>query len=310
MRIIFFGTPELALPSLSALAERHDVAGVVCQPDRPAGRSKKPVAPPVKKWSDEHGIDTTQPHKLNDGAFEAWLRAREPEVCALVAYGRLLKQPILDVPRFGFLNMHPSLLPKYRGPSPIQSAVLAGETLTGVTIMQIDAGMDSGDILMQKTLPIDQQDTAGSLSDKLATLGAEMMCVALESVASGNATYTPQEDTEATFTKMFKKEDGRIRWADSAVQIQNLVRAANPWPIAHCGFREKILRIHEARTVSGTATMSPGGIEQIASDGIVVATGEGRLALDVLQFPGKRALPVAEFMRGHRLTKDDRLEDI
>ena len=310
MRIVFFGTPELAIPGLNAIAERHDVAGVVCQPDRPAGRSKTPVPPPVKKWACEHGIDVTQPHKLNDGTFEAWLRAREPEVCALVAYGRLLKQPILDVPRFGFLNMHPSLLPKYRGPSPIQSAVLAGETLTGVTIMQIDAGMDSGDILMQKTLPIDPQDTAGSLSDKLAALGAQMMCAALETVASGNATYTPQDDSVATFTEMFKKEDGRIRWADSAIRIQNLVRAANPWPIAHCGFREKMIRIYEARAVSGTATVSPGGIEHVGSDGIVVATGDGRLALDMLQIPGKRALPVAEFMRGHRLTTDECFEDL
>lgn len=310
MRIVFFGTPELAIPGLSAIAERHELTAVVCQPDRAAGRSKTPVPPPVKEWADEHGIETAQPTKLNDGTFEDWLRAQAPDVCALIAYGRLLKQPILDVPQHGFLNMHPSLLPKYRGPSPIQSAVLAGDSETGVTIMRLDAGMDSGDILMQSTLSIDEKDTAGSLSDKLAALGADMMCTALENVASGNGTYTPQDDSQATFTQLFKKEDGRIRWADSAIQIQNLVRAANPWPVAHCGFRSKTLRIHEARTVLGTPTASPGCIEDIDTDRLVVATGDGLLAIEVLQFPGKRALPVVEFLRGHRLTGDECFEDL
>ena len=160
MRIVFFGTPELAVPSLNQLMGKHHIVAVVCQPDKPVGRKKQLQPPATKVWAEERGIAVTQPQKLNDGTFEEWLKQQQPDVCVLVAYGRILKQPILNIPTHGFLNMHPSLLPKYRGPSPIQSAVLAGEDETGVTIMRLDAGTDTGDMILQETIPIDSSDTA------------------------------------------------------------------------------------------------------------------------------------------------------
>ena len=173
MRTVFFGTPELAVPALAAVAAHHNVTAVVCQPDRPKKRSKRPVPPPTKAWAVEHEIPVHQPLKLNDGAFEAWLKEQRPELCAIAAYGRLLKQPILDVPPEGWLNIHPSLLPRYRGPSPIQSAILNGDPVTGVSIMRLTLEMDAGDVLLQEETPVADDDTTESLSARLAQLGRD-----------------------------------------------------------------------------------------------------------------------------------------
>ena len=301
LRIVFFGTPELAVPCIEAVTARHTVTAAVCQPDKPKGRGRKLVAPPVKAWAEEHGIPVVQPVKLNDGAFEAWLRTQQPDVCVLAAYGRLLRQPILDVPRHGFLNLHPSLLPKHRGPAPIRGALLEGAEVTGVTIMRLSLEMDAGDLLLQEEAPIRPDDTALTLTPRLAEQGAALMVRALELVETGQAVFTPQDDSQATFTRMFAKEDGRIRWDRPARDLHNLVRAAQPWPAAQCAFRGETFRILKTEIIEGDAEDSPGTIVEVGKDRLVVATGAGRLAVLELQAPGKRAMAVADFLRGHEI---------
>lgn len=310
MRVVFFGTPELAVPALAAVASRHDVQAVVCQPDRPQGRSKTPVPPPTKAWAVEHGLPVVQPAKLNDGAFETWLRQQHPDACPLVAYGRILKQPILDVPPQGFINMHPSLLPHHRGPSPIQTALLEGDTMTGISIMRLDAGTDTGDILLQEPVAIAPDDTTASLSDRLAVRGAELLVRGLDLIASGEAAFTPQDHAKATVTGLFEKADGRIQWTAPATRIHNLVRAAYPWPVAHCLLGGEVCRIHRTEVDAETVTEAPGVVVAVERDRVWVATGQGRLAILVFQAPGKRALPMAEYLRGHALQPGDRFESI
>lgn len=310
MRIVFFGTPQLAVPSLVELNATHDVLAVVCRPDLPVGRSKKLVAPAVKAEAEGLGIEVEQPLKLNDGAFEAWLKEKAPDLCALVAYGRILKQPILEVPTHGFLNLHPSLLPKYRGPSPIQTAILEGETETGITIMRIDAGMDSGDILLQARIEILPNDTAGTLSQRVEKEGATLLCDGVGLVESGQATFSPQRHEEATHSKMFEKSDGRIHWGASAREIHNLVRAANPWPVAHCSFQERIIRIHETKIVEQEVDGAPGVVMRAENDQIVVATGEGGIALLRIQAPGKKAMSTGDYLRGNSVLPGAMFEDL
>lgn len=310
LRIVFFGTPELAVPCLAAVETVHEVTAVVCQPDKPKGRGKKLEAPPVKVWAEAHGIPVHQPEKLNDGAFEAWLREQRPDVSVLAAYGRILKQPILDVPPHGFLNLHPSLLPKHRGASPIRSAILEGADQTGVTIMRLSMEMDAGDILLQQPEPILPDDDAETLTARLAEKGAKLMVNALALVESGNAVFTPQDHAAATFTKMFTKEDGRIRWERPARDIQNLVRAALPWPVAQTGFRGEVYRILKAVPVTGDREAAPGTVVEVQKDRLLVATGAGMLAVLEVQAPGKKAMPVEAFLRGHRIEPGERFEDV
>jgi methionyl-tRNA formyltransferase len=301
VRIVFFGTPELAVPSLDLLTKRHRVTAVVCQPDKAQGRSAKLVPPPVKVRALELGIPVHQPAKLNDGAFEAWLKEQAPEVCALVAYGRILKAPILAVPSHGFLNLHPSLLPKYRGPSPIQSAILSGETETGITIMRIELETDAGAILLQRPYPIAPEDTTETLTQKLATTGAEILAEGVDMVAQGKAVFTPQDHTRATHCRMIGKEDARIDWRMPAREIHNRVRAFVPWPVAHATLSGEILRIYASRALPGGPGDTPGTVAEVTKDAIFVGTGSGRLAIDRIQAPGKKPLTTAEFLRGRRI---------
>lgn len=310
MRTVFFGTPEIAVPALRAIEALHDVTAVVCQPDRPRGRSKQPVAPPVKEAAEKLGIPVHQPTKLNDGTFEAWLREQAPEVCTIAAYGRILKQPLLDVPPQGFLNIHPSLLPKYRGPSPIRSAILNGDTETGVSIMRLVLEMDAGDILLQEKVAIGENETAVELARRLGHLGADLMLKSLRLLEAGEAEFTPQDPALAVECKMFEKADGRIRWGASARHIHNLVRAAQPWPVAHCHFHGEMYRIHETRLADGPVQKEPGAIEEIHKDRLIVATGEGRIAITALQAPGKRVMTADEYLRGHKLSPGDAFTDI
>lgn len=310
MRTVFFGTPEIAVPTLRAVEALHDVTAVVCQPDRPQGRSKRPVAPPVKVAAEKLGIPVHQPEKLNDGNFEAWLRDQAPDVCTIAAYGRLLKQPLLDIPRLGWMNVHPSLLPKYRGPSPIQSAILNGDAETGVTIMRLVLAMDAGDILLQEKVSIGDNETALELAGRLGMLGADLMLKSLRLLEEGRATFTPQDPDGIVECRMFEKSDGRIRWAAPARTIHNLVRAAQPWPIAHCHFHDEVYRIHQTRLLDGPANAAPGVIESIEHDALIVATGEGHIAITGIQAPGKRIMTADEYLRGHKLDAGDTFVDI
>lgn len=310
MRVVFFGTPEIAVPSLEAVAAAHTVTALVCQPDRPKGRGKKLEAPPTKMWAAAHGVPVHQPVKLNDGAFEGWLRGQCPELCVIAAYGRILKQPILDVPVGGWLNVHPSLLPKYRGPSPIQSAVLNGDPVTGVTIMRLTLDMDAGDILLQEETLVDPDETAEALTQRLATVGARMLLQAIGLVEQGRAVFAPQDHARATYCKLFEKQDGQIRWEAPARTIHNLVRAATPWPIAHCLFRGEVVRVHKTRVVKESTSAPAGQIIRVERDRIVAATGEQCIAILEIQAPGKRAMPVADYLRGHTLEPGERFDDI
>ena len=310
MRTVFFGTPEIAVPTLRAVEALHEVTAVVCQPDRPQGRSKRPMPPPVKVAAEKLGISVHQPEKLNDGEFEAWLRDQAPDVCTIAAYGRLLKQPLLDIPPQGWLNVHPSLLPKYRGPSPIQSAILNGDTETGVTIMRLVLEMDAGDIVLQEKVAIGENETALELAGRLGMLGANLMLKSLRMLEEGRAAFTPQDPAGVVECRMFEKLDGRIRWGMRATEIHNLVRASQPWPIAHCHFHGDVYRIHETRLLDGPAVAAPGVIEDVRKDCLIVATGEGHIAITGIQAPGKRTMTVDEYLRGHQLGAGDAFVDI
>lgn len=307
MRVVFFGTPELAVPTLAAVADEHEVLAVICQPDKPRGRSKKLIAPPAKQWAEAHGIAVHQPTRLNDGTFESWLKDLAPDVCVVAAYGRLLKQPLLDIPRYGYLNVHPSLLPRWRGPSPIQSAVLAGDTETGVSIMRLVLEMDAGDVQLQERTPIGPEENAAELTERLAATGAGMMLRALREVESGTATYTPQDPEHVTHCKMITKADGLIDWTRPAAEIHNQIRGCQPWPVAHCVWGGGKLRIHRSRVVEGNSTHDPGTVSAVEKDRFHVATGDGTLALLELQAPGKRAMACADFLRGNTIQVGDQL---
>lgn len=310
MRVVFFGTPELAVPTLAAVAGRHEVVGVVCQPDKPQGRSGTPAPPPVKVYAQAHGLPVHQPAKLNDGSFEAWLRELAPDIGVVAAYGRLLKQPILDAFPRGLLNVHPSLLPKYRGPSPIQSAVLAGEEVTGVSIMRITLEMDAGDVLLQEQVPIDPNESAEDLTARLAQVGATLMLQAMDLVAEGQAQFTPQDPAGVIHCRMFEKRHGAICWECPALTIHNQVRASLPWPVAYCLLDRQVIRIHKTRVAqeegSGADPAMPGAIVAVGKEGIRVATGEGKLDILQLQSPGKKVLSAEEFLRGRKLTVGQR----
>ncbi len=301
MRIVFFGTPALAVPSLREIARHHTVTAVVSQPDRQKGRSRKPVPPPVKAWAVDHNIEVHQPTKLNDGAFEAWLRAQRPDACTLAAYGRILQQPILDVPQFGFLNMHPSLLPKYRGPSPIQSALINGETKTGITIIRLSFEMDAGDILSQIVEPISPDDDGMTLADRLAERGGEMIAEGLNTLASGNADFRAQDHSATTYCNMLTKEDGRIDWSQSATSIHNQVRGTLPWPGAYTTLDGDTLRVFRSQLSPSAHTNDPGTVVSTDDGQIHVTTGDGCLAITNLQAPGKKAMDADAFLRGRKL---------
>lgn len=310
MRIVFFGTPEIAVPSLEAVAGTHAVCAVVCQPDRPKGRSGKPVPPPVKVCAERLGIPIVQPTKLNDGTFAAWFKDQQPDLCVVAAYGRLLKQPILDVPPLGWLNVHPSLLPRWRGPSPIASAILAGDAETGVSIMRLILEMDAGDIVLQERTPISIEENTEELGARLAAMGATLLVDAIRQVESGTAIFTPQDPALVTYCKLFAKEDGRVRWSQPADVLHRLVRAAYPWPSAQCLLDGEVCRIHKAAVVSAQCDAAPGAVVSVEKDWVCVATGQGQLAILEFQAPGKRAMAMGDFLRGHALHPGDRFGEL
>lgn len=309
MRIVFFGTPDIALPSLYLLNNKHTVTAVACQPDKPVGRKKAPQASPVKVWAEENGIPVQQPTKLNDGTFEEWLRNEKPDVCVLVAYGRILKQAILDVPARGFVNVHPSLLPKHRGPSPIHTAVLNGDTETGVTIMQLDSGTDTGDIMLQKEIPLPPLATTLDMAMELATLGAEMVIETLDQIQAGTATHLKQDGSLVTHTRMFTKQDGAVNWGRTAEDIHNLIRASIPWPVAFCKYNGDAIRIHGAAIAKEIVEAMPGTIIRIEENALIVACGKYAVAIHSIQAPGKKVVSVADYQRGNPFQPGDKFED-
>ena len=303
LRVVFMGTPEFALPSLEAIFNSgHRIIGVVTQPDRPRGRGRKLAPPPVKVWAVERGLTVHQPERVRNPEFIAMLREMEPDIIVTAAFGQILPKEILDIPPLGCINVHASLLPKYRGASPIQQALMDGETSTGITIMYMDEGMDTGDIILQKRIDIYPEERADQLHDRLAVLGGQALEEALRLFEKGRPVGQPQDHEKATYCKKIDKSMGSINWAESSLRIKNLVRGLTPWPgtFKYChGQRKKVWNIKEWE-YSKSKDHIPGQV--VAADehqGLVVACGDGYVRLAEIQAEGKRVMQDVEFIRGN-----------
>lgn len=301
IRTVFMGTPDFALATFEGLIEAGlDVVGVYTQPDRPKGRGKKMAAPPVKELAMKHGIPVFQPRRLRDEQAVAELAELKPDLIVVVAYGQILPQSVLDLPQYGCINVHASLLPRHRGAAPINKAIIDGDETTGVTTMMMDIGLDTGDMLVKRSLPISSSETAGQLHDRLALLGREAMAETLARLCAGTLDAEVQDDSLSTYAPMMKKEDGCIDWSQNALTIHNLVRGLDPWPAAYTTLDGKTLKI--ADTAVCDEQGQPGTILRADGDGVVVACGQGALMINGLQLPGKKRLSAADFVRGRSLT--------
>jgi methionyl-tRNA formyltransferase len=309
MILVFCGTPRFAVPTLEALlAARHDLRLVVTQPDRPRGRGMEVVASPVKGAAVRLGIPVTQPTAIrNNEEFRAQLAAISPDAIIVVGYGRIIPQWMIELPRLGNLNLHGSLLPKYRGAAPIQWAIANGESVTGVTTMRIAAGLDTGDILMQREMAISQEDTSETLAPKLALVGAELMVETLQGLESGQVHPTAQNPLAATLAPLLKKDDGRIDFSRPAQEVFNRLRGFQPWPGAFTAFRGKTLRVHRVVPVQKSAALEQGTIA-IEGGHLLVGCGGGTtLEFIEVQIEGKRRMTTQEFVNGYRIKTGDRL---
>lgn len=327
MKIVFMGTPDFAVPALKALAEsaKHEVSLVVTQPDRPRGRSGKPAPSDVKLCAEQYGIPVFQPEKIREEAAVERLRRENADIFVVAAFGQLLPKTILEMPRFGCINIHGSLLPAYRGAAPVQWAVLDGQKEAGDTIMQMNEGLDTGDILMQESIPLSADETAGSLYDKLSSLGGPLLLKALDAIEAGTVTPVPQGDSGTHYAKMLRKEMGNIDWTKSAEEIGRLVRGLNPWPSAYTHWNGKMLKIWMAEPVTQEELSAlgcdekngmdlkeaqPGTVMIVTKDTLMVQTGDGLLALIELQMEGKKRMPVQAFLMGCRMQTGEKLERI
>lgn len=299
-KLVFMGTPDFAVPVLKALIERYEIVGVVTQPDRRVGRGRRVEASPVKVVALAHGLSVLQPPRLRQPDAVAELRALLPEVIVVAAFGQILRAEVLDIPPKGCLNVHASLLPKYRGAAPIAAAILAGEEGTGVTIMLMDEGMDTGPILSQATCPIFPQDTGESLSTRLAQLGANLLMDTLPRWLAGEIEPRPQDHSQATCSRIIAKEDGLIDWSQSAIEIWRRSRAYHPWPSTYTYWRGKLLKVIRVEALPHWSGEGEPGQVMALDEGLAVATGEGALLLSEVQLAGKRALNIENFARGHR----------
>lgn len=301
MRIVFAGTPDFAVPALNALVEAgHEIAAVYTQPDRPAGRGRKLAPSPVKQRALELGFPVEQPESLKSPESRQKLASHVPDVMVVVAYGLLLPQAVLDIPRLGCLNIHASLLPRWRGAAPIQRAIAAGDAESGVCIMQMERGLDTGPVLLERRIALRPDETGGSLHDRLAELGAAAVVEVLAGVEHGPVPRQ-QDHVAASYAHKLSKEEARIDWRRSAVEIERLIRAFNPWPVAFISFRDSPLRIWQATVLPGVAEADPGTVLRASAEGIDVVTGDGLLRITRLQPAGKRAMDAAEFLNGHRV---------
>ncbi|NLN17914.1 MAG: methionyl-tRNA formyltransferase [Firmicutes bacterium] len=305
MRLIFMGTPEFAVPSLVAVMEAgFSVVSVVTQPDRPRGRGMQVRPTPVKEKALELGLPVMQPERLSNPKWIEVISELKPEVIAVVAFGQFLPKALLDLPPKGCVNIHPSLLPLYRGASPIQQAILDGATETGVTAMYLDEGMDTGDIISQVKVPIHEEDDAGILHDRLAKLGADLLVKTLRQIASGTAERHPQDHALATVTKRLTRDAGRINWHASSSRVANQVRAYTPWPGAFTMLENRRIKILKAVAKPDSVEATPGRIVSISDDGLEVACGQGTLLITHLQPESSRSMPASSFVRGYRVTTD------
>lgn len=306
LRVVFAGTPDFAASYLAALIEsEHEIVAVYSQPDRPAGRGKKLSMSPVKQLALEHSLPVYQPQSLRNDEAQQELAALEPDVMVVVAYGLILPQAVLDIPRFGCLNVHASLLPRWRGAAPIQRAIEAGDPETGITIMQMDVGLDTGDILSLKTCPIQPDDTSASLFEHLSHLGKDPLLDVLADLPGHQARAQRQDETGVTYAHKISKEEAKLDWQRPAIELERQIRAFNPFPMAWAELGDTRIKIIAAEVLDSESTGSAGVITAVTNEGIDVQCGTGRLRLNILQLPGKRAMPVKDILLGNRKLFDE-----
>jgi methionyl-tRNA formyltransferase len=306
MNILFMGTPDFAAASLKTLLDNgYNVTGVVTQPDKPKGRGHKLTPPPVKLLAKEHGIEVYQPQRLKNGELEEALEKCAPDIIVVVAYGRILPQYVLDYARYGCINVHASLLPKYRGAAPIQWAIINGERYTGVTTMQMDAGLDTGDMLIKKTLEIGEYETAEQLFERLALLGGEALIETLEGIKSNTLTPEKQKHEEHTYAPVIKKEMALIDWSKTAAEIKNLVYGMNSWPMAYTFYNGEVLKIITASVLDKQCGGECGQLVGYdKKDGLMIKCGDGILCAHEVQFAGSKRMNIDDYLRGHRIDMD------
>lgn len=301
MNIVFAGTPHFALPCLDALLHsEHRMMAVYTQPDRPAGRGHKLQPSPIKVWAEEHDLPVYQPLNFKNSKDIDELRALQPDIMIVIAYGLILPKAVLDIPRYGCINVHASLLPRWRGASPIQQSILHGDVESGVTLMQLDAGMDTGPILAKASCPIGPHETAGSLHDKLAQLAGTPLLDVLSAITKDEAEAMPQSSDGVTYAPKINKDDARIDWQKSAVDIERQIRAFNPWPIAFTHVGDEVVRIHQARVIEVESQVLPGTIISLNKEGLQIATGNQVLLIERIQFAGGKAITVADYLNASR----------
>ena len=305
MRIVFMGTPDFSVPALTALVEAgHDVIAVVTQPDKPKGRGKLVQMTPVKEKALEYGIPVYQPVKARDPEFVSLLKEMKPDAMVVAAFGQLLPKTILDIPPYGCVNIHASLLPKYRGAAPIQFAVINGESVSGITTMMMAPTLDTGDILDQESVALDEKETGGSLHDKLSAIGGRLIIKTLKKLEDGTAVRTVQDEEKMTYFGMLKKSMGDIDWNQDAASIERLIRGLNPWPSAYTFYNGKTLKIWDADVLEEAVPTDavPGQVLQADKHGFTVAAGEGILKINELQLEGKKRMAADALLRGFTIT--------
>lgn len=302
MRVIFMGTPDFSVGILEEIIRAgHEVALVVTQPDKPKGRGNAMQFPPVKECAVEHGLEIFQPKKIREPENAEILKKYNADIFIVAAFGQILPKEILDMPKYGCVNVHASLLPKYRGAAPIQWAVINGDEITGVTIMKMDIGIDTGDMIAKREVRLAADETGGSLFDKLADVGAKLCVEAMDMIESGKAVYTPQRSEAATHTRMIGKELGNIDWTTSAVEIERLIRGLNPWPSAYTKLDGRTLKIWKAEVASDATEYEPGCICKVSKDEMLVQTGQGILSLKEVQLEGKKRMSIDAFLCGYQV---------
>jgi len=303
MKVIFMGTPDFAVPCLEGLIKdkNHEVVGVFTQPDRRKGRGKKMQGTPVKTLAEEENIPVYQPEKLNTPESYEILKNINADIFVVVAYGQILSKEMLELPPYGAVNVHASLLPKYRGAAPIHWAIINGEETTGITTMQMNEGLDTGDMLLQEGIPIGDEDTTGDLHDRLALLGKKLLVETLNKLEEKSITPTPQPEEGSSYAPKISKALAEIDWSTSAKEIYNLIRGLSPFPGARTRYQEKSLKIHRARWIEEEHSADPGMILEVSKEGILVAAGKGKIQITELQLSGKKRMGVSEFLAGNSL---------
>ena len=308
MRVVFMGTPDFAAGILEAVVlAGHEVVLAVSQPDKPKGRGKALQFPPVKEYAISQGIEVYQPRKVREAECVEFIRERQPEIIVVAAFGQILPKELLDLPKYGCINVHASLLPKYRGAAPIQWAVINGDKVSGVTIMRMDVGLDTGDIIETAETEISPEETGGSLFHKLEKLGAKLLVETMEKIENGTARYTKQEESQASHVGMIDKSMGDIDWKKSAVEIENLIRGLNPWPSAYTRLNGTTLKIWKALPEPGGEPQKAGCVYLVNKKELKIHTGDGVLSLLEVQLEGKKRMDIPSFLRGYEVLSNAKL---